>query len=173
MKTYKEWAPTGCDTRGLGLDERQDWLVAPVIITRDSGIREQSNWEVVKTDLEELPSIGSAEDNTESDVEVHRFGHWGPGWFEIMLVRPDSPAAKSAEEWEGCLSEYPIACESHYSELEMEECERVWRDCYDDEERIEMIRNHRSSFEFHDFKEMLACARGKLYTGYSELILDE
>lgn len=26
---YADWDPTACDTKGLGLPERQNWIVAP------------------------------------------------------------------------------------------------------------------------------------------------
>ena len=112
MQQYKEFQPTCFDFRGIGLEDRQDWYVAPVSQTRDSEALELSNFAVVLKSLEEA--------DTGEDVEVHRFGHWGPGWFEIILVRPDTPAYKEAQDWEAALADYPVADDMHYSELECE-----------------------------------------------------
>ena len=35
---YRDFRPTGLDPKGLGLADRQDWLVVPIIRTRDSSI---------------------------------------------------------------------------------------------------------------------------------------
>ncbi len=118
MKAYKNWAPSGFDTRGLALDDRQEWLVAPVSVNRDSGCLERSNWEIVTAELTGWPD----------DCEIHRFGHWACGWFEIALVRPGSPAASAAELWESALSEYPVASDAHFSDLETLEALKWWDD---------------------------------------------
>lgn len=117
MKTYSEFRPTSFDSKGLGLEDRQDWLVAPVSHTRDSGVLEECNWNVVLADLQE---------NGSEDVEVHRFGHWGPGWFEIVLVRPGSDAAKCAEAWENCLADYPVASDDALSQAADEAAYQYW-----------------------------------------------
>lgn len=159
MIPYRKFRPTAMDSAGLGCEDRQDWLVAPVIRTRDSGVLETSNWEVIRKDLEEH--------DTGEDMEIHRFGHWGPGWFEIILVRPDSKCARVAEEWEGALSDYPVASEEHLSQLENEEALKVWQNCYTVETRIKYIRNNPVEFEFHNLAEMMACVRGETFCGYA------
>ena len=111
---YSEWTPTGFDTKGLGLENRQDWLVAPVLQHRDSGPLERSNFEVVVSDLG-----GESE-----EVEVHRFGHWAHGWFEIALCAPS--LAEQVDEWERALADYPVADEFHYSNAEFEEFGESW-----------------------------------------------
>jgi len=65
MRLYREFSPTQFDTKGLGLDDRQDWLVASVSRTRDSDCLAESNFETA------LKSLGGEGD----DVEVHRFSH--------------------------------------------------------------------------------------------------
>jgi hypothetical protein len=111
---YRNFAPTGFDTEGLGLPNRQDWIVAPVSITRDSGSLDQSNF---YTALEIL----GGESET---VEVHRFGHWGPGWFEIILVHPDRES--EIDEIEGSLENYPVLDDEDYSRREYDECCEYW-----------------------------------------------
>ena len=121
MKTYKEFRPSPHDVSGLGLDDQQDWLVVPVFQNRDSEALELSNFRVIQADLERVQAENGDPTSEEADVEVHRFGHWANGWFEIILVRPESPAAKRAEYWEEKLENYPIADENDFSELEFEQ----------------------------------------------------
>lgn len=161
MQKYSEYRPTGFDSRGLGCEDRQGWLVLPCSRTRDSGCLEESNFHAA------LEILGGEGDS----VEVHRFGHWGPGWFELILVDPSSPQVKDAEEIESALADYPVLDDADHSEREYEEANQVWSNCYRDADRIKYIRKHRYQFEFHSFSDMLACVRGKYFCGYaSELI---
>lgn len=123
MKTYREFRPTGFDPSGLGLPDRQDWILAPVSRTRDSGCLARSNWEVLTG---ELRSTFGAE-GEDSGWEIHRFGHWGPGWFEIILLDPSRPELVAwAEDWARALADYPVASDNHYSELEWNETCEAW-----------------------------------------------
>lgn len=123
MKTYSEFRPSGFDCKGLGLDDRQDWLVAPVSVNRDSDCLTRSNWAVVTSELEACSGETSQD---EPDCEVHEFGHWACGWFKIALVRPGSKAAEVAEQWESALADYPVASDEHFSELETNEACEYW-----------------------------------------------
>jgi hypothetical protein len=160
MKTYKEFRPTGFDGH-IYLDKREDWLVAPFGRNRDSDCLDESNFVVG------LESLGGESDT----VEVHRFGHWACGWFEIVLVKPDTPAMTEAERIEGKLAHYPILDEYDLSEREQEVANLTWRNCYRPSERIKYIREHREQFEFSDFADMLACVRGKYFAGYASELL--
>lgn len=61
-----------------------------------------------------------------SDFETHRFGHWGPGWFEVIVVRPESACHREAQAIAAALSDYPVLDESDYSRREYEsQCEAV------------------------------------------------
>ena len=111
MKTYSTWRPTGFDSPGLGLDDRQTWYVAPIGRNRDSDMLAESNWDVG------LAMLGGESE----DVEVHRFGHWACGWFEIILVRPDSEACTMAQRLEDTLAEYPVLDDEDFSRREEEE----------------------------------------------------
>jgi hypothetical protein len=150
------------DHRGIGLADQQDWLVGPVSQTRDSGPLDRSNFECF------VKALGGEGD----DVEIHRFGHWGPGWFEIVLINPANlELVKQAEEMESALADYPVLDEMHHSGLEHEEASEIWRNCYRPKERVAYIRKHRSQFEFCDLKDMLGCVRGNYFAGYaSELV---
>jgi len=120
MQRYAEYQPTTFDRKGIALPDQQDWLVLPVMQTRDSGPLDESNFAVA------LDSVGGEDSD---DVEVHRFGHWGPGWFEIIIVRPESQAAKEAEEIESALADYPILSEDDHSRREYERAGEYWDQC--------------------------------------------
>ena len=121
LQPYSEFQPTGFDARGLACDDQQDWLVCPVSITRDTPecALEASNFAVMQQILDKL-------DPDFEDHEVHRFGHWGPGWFEIILVRPDTACAKEAEECAGALENYPVLDDSDFSEREFNWACQEW-----------------------------------------------
>lgn len=117
METYSKFAPTQFDTKGLGLDERQEWLVAPVSQTRDSDSLAKSNFAAF------LTAVGGESET----VEVHRFGHWGPGWFEIILIDPaDATAVQTATEMESALEDYPVLNEEDLSNREYEAYLESW-----------------------------------------------
>mgnify|MGYP001442215662 CR=1 FL=1 len=161
MTTYSEFCPTAKDCRGRGLPGRQSWFVAPVGRNRDSGPLDESNFAVA------LKILGGES----STVEVHRFNHWGPGWFELILVAPDSIEFREAERIEGSLADYPVLDEMDFSERESDAANQTWKNCYGNKDRIRYIRKKRYQFEFADFRDMLSCVRGNYFSGYaSELI---
>lgn len=117
LQRYSDFRPSQFDTQGLGLDERQDWLVAPVSQTRDSGCLDRANFQATLASL----------DGESEHVEVHRFGHWGPGWFEIILVAPGAwDQLQELAEIKDALEGYPVVDESLLSELEHEERWECW-----------------------------------------------
>lgn len=167
MERYGDFQPTGFDSRSNfiafdreGLDEIEGWYIV-LGRNRDSDILSESNFDAA------LKSLGGEGE----DVQVHRFGHWACGWYELILVRPDSKAFEIAEEIESALADYPVLDDDDFSMREMEEADRIWRDCYSVKERIEYIRNNREQFEFHSFGALMSCVRGNEFRGYaSELI---
>lgn len=120
LKPYSEFRPTGFDAKGLGLGDRQDWLVGPVTTDRDAGCLQRSNWAVVTEDIAKADPEGE-------DHECHSFNHWACGWLEIVIVRPGSKAHECAAEWECALADYPVASDSHFSDLETNEAVEYWR----------------------------------------------
>lgn len=158
MKRYSEFRPTGFDTKGLGCEDRQNWFVHPCGTNRDADALTRSNFEVSCAELEKVDPEGV-------DHEVHSFGHWACGWFEIILVRPDSACAKEAADTEAGLADYPVCNDEHFSETEMKEANEVWANCYSIEARIDYIREGRSQFEFRGFADLLGCVRGKYFGG--------
>lgn len=77
-----------------------------------------------------------------SDYETHRFGHWGPGWFEVIAVRPGSACHREAQAIAAALSDYPVLDESDYMSRERESSmsnledvvSRVWNRLDDSDE---------------------------------------
>lgn len=117
LQPFKEYQPTVFDRKGTAfLPERQEWLVV-VGRTRDSGPLEQSNFEVA---LRELGGEGP-------DVEVHRFRHWGCGWLEIILVRPDTEVHQIAKNLVAALTDYPVLDDEDCSRREYESALENWR----------------------------------------------
>jgi len=166
MIEYRDFQPTGFDPKGLALREQQDWLVAPVTRNRDSGVLAESNWACQLAELKRAPMT---DPDGDADYEVHRFGHWACGWFEITIVRPDSPAAKAADELEAALADYPVVDDSDYSERCCEEALRVWSGMRP-AERIAYMRRNESEFASIRWADcpwltLLANARGTEFNG--------
>lgn len=68
MQKYKDYSPTGFDSRGLNADlyDIGEWFVAPIGRNRDSDLLAESNWD------EAFRLLGGESEQ----VQVHRFGHW-------------------------------------------------------------------------------------------------
>lgn len=99
----------GWNNYGGGMD-KPDWIVV-VGRNRDSEMLDESNFEAA---LERLGGEGK-------NVAVERFGHWGCGWFELLLVNPKSKKhVKIAFEIHNDLQDYPLLDESDFCERESE-----------------------------------------------------
>lgn len=116
MQTYSDHIPTCFDCH-IALDDREHWLLAPVSRTRDSSELDNSNFAVA------LEMLGGESET----VEVHRFGHWGPGWYEILIVDPaDSERIAILDDIVRRLESYPILNESDHSNREWESFVDQW-----------------------------------------------
>lgn len=114
LTRYGDFSPTSFDHAGAFLPDRQDWFVAPVSRNRDSQSLAESNFAAA------LETLGGESET----VEVHRFGHWGPGWFEIILVHPSRFA--DAQAIADRLEIYPILDEEDVSAREWEDYCESW-----------------------------------------------
>jgi len=154
--------PSGWDSLDnyAGMIPEPEWLCV-LTRNRDSDELTESNWRCA------LEQLGGESDN----VTIDRFGHWGCGWWEALSVKAGSPQHRIAQEIQSSLSDYPVLDEEDFCNLEQEEADRVWRDCYNDRERIEYIREHRDWFTFHSFADLLGNARGKYFAGYASELL--
>ena len=154
--------PTGFDSYSnyVGKTPPKNWLVV-LTRTRDSDCLTESNWECA---LEEL----GGESET---VRIDRFGHWAGGWWESLSVKVGSKAELIGREIEGCLSDYPVLNEEHYSDKETAAAQKVWADSYSVSERIEYIRDNDGQFYCESLGELLSVVRGKYFNGYASDIL--
>lgn len=121
LKSYSEFSPTPFDAKGLALPDRQDWLVSPVSITRDTGEGSitRSNWEAIKKALTAL-------DPDRETWDTHVFNHWGPGWFELLIVAPQSAAHVALAEMVCALESYPVLDDMDHSKREHESALETW-----------------------------------------------
>ncbi len=124
MQTYGNHRPTCFDGHlSITPDEDGDtsnrdlWLLVPVFQTRDSGPLDKSNF------ANALELLGGESDT----VEVHRFGHWGPEWYEIIIVKPGSPQEAIGEDIERSLADYPVLNDEDFSNREYEDFTESWR----------------------------------------------
>lgn len=92
MRAYSEFKPTTWDSAGAFLRDKQDWLVVPVGHNRDSKANEHRRFYRLESALAKVDA------NSESH-EVHRFGHWACGWFEIAIVKPGSACERAAKRF--------------------------------------------------------------------------
>lgn len=119
MERYRDFQPTGFDPKGLCADRYGigEFVVLPCTQNRDSECLDRSNFEVA------LRMLGGESE----DVQVHRFGHWGNGWFELILVNPaNAEKLAIAEDIDNCLSEYVALDDEHLSELEFNTAYEYW-----------------------------------------------
>lgn len=132
MERYREWSPTPYDRAGLAGDREgiADWWVV-LLRNRDSDCIAESNFAAA------LDTLGGESET----VEVHRFRHWGVGWFELLLVSPDREA--DARAIADRLAEYPVLDEDDLSRRELETAAGTWAECYSVRERIQWMRERR------------------------------
>lgn len=137
MQKYSEFQPTNFDYKGLELPDQQDWLVIPVMRTRDSGALEESNFETA------LKQLGGES----ADVEVCRFNHWGPGWFEIIVINPENKEiVKLGEKIGEDLEDYPILDEDDWADKEYNDFLFCWEEYASSDFVKEMLQQFNLNF---------------------------
>lgn len=91
--------------------------LGPVGVHRDSDALARSNFDVIYPEMCER--FGEA-------VDSPRFGHWGVGWIdEIAWDAGRDDIREYVESWRAALENYPVADESHFSELEYDEAVEI------------------------------------------------
>lgn len=130
-----DYKPTSYD-HGIAvwLSEKADWLIVPVTQNRDSGCLDQSNFSVA------LAMLGGESDT----VEIHRFGHWGPGWYEIIIAAPSR--AEDVAAIVAKLENYPVLSDDDLSEREYNAVWESWRTMSMRERIVFAARNGHSVF---------------------------
>lgn len=129
---------------------------------RDSDCLARCNFEVA------LKMLGGESDS----VQILSVNHWACGWIdEIFVDSNDSEKMAIAEKIREDLENYPSLDDNKLSEMEQEEANEIWKNCYNVQDRIDYIREHESQFEFRSLADMIGCVRGNYFAGYaSELI---
>lgn len=123
LQRYRDFRPTGFDHH-YNIDHavgapREHWIVMPTAQNRDSHAFERANFDAT------VKTLGGESET----VEIHRFGHWACGWFEIIIVDPDSPQATTAAEIACALGDYPVVDDELLSQYESDEIEQEWACC--------------------------------------------
>lgn len=131
--------------------------------SRDSDALERSNFACM------LEALGGESET----VTVVRESHWAIGWVEwIAIDQDDGVALKIADSLKCKLGLYPILDEENFSELEQQDADQTWKNCFDWRERVVYIREHRSQFEPQTLAELLSCVRGDYFLGYASELLN-
>lgn len=112
LTRFDQYQPTTLDQRGLGSEEQPDWGVVMTFTPDTAGILDTSNWEV----LQECLAVANPSGD---DYDVHSFAHWATR-FELLIVRPGTPAYAEAVRCVDSLANYPILCDQDYSRRECE-----------------------------------------------------
>ncbi len=109
------------DDRFRHCEPDRTWALGPVILTRDSGLLDQSNSAAIRSMLESDPSLAD-------DWTITGANHWACGWVDHLsfrVVEPDGTPTRVARVIKGfydALSDYPIADESDFCQRESEAC---------------------------------------------------
>ena len=124
LQRYQEYQPTSLDSSdnylGDNLEDHQDWYVSNIGLNRDSNLLDQSNFTSFAQALKDIEPEGD-------HWQIHRFGHWAVGWYEILILNPidiyggDALVLSKALEMMESLKTYlgPLD-EEHHSSLEHE-----------------------------------------------------
>lgn len=148
------------------------WALGPVIEHRDSDVLDRSNAAALRKFL-------ASDESLADDWRITNCSHWAVGHVDHLSFRaleddkktPTRIARILCAWFEYLREQYPIADEDLHSEMETEEADRVWKECYSRKERLDYIRKHRSQFDFRDMCDLLGCVRGAYFLGYASELL--
>ena len=129
---YKDYQPTSWDSKANFIGntvEIDNFYVAPEILPRDAKVYQESNFQAI------LDLLGGESDY----VQVHRFGHWACGHYELILVHP--LLLPALEEIEGRLNNYPLLNEDDYLDRLNEAANQLWGKM-SLRERIDVCKEH-------------------------------
>lgn len=143
--------------------EWPEYFVGPVGRNRDSDCGVESNFEVASAELlklgDEYDSVSGRDD---CSVQIVRENHWAVGWIEWIAIHQDNAEAlKAADRMAADLEGYPILDEEDFCERELEECSRVWADCYDTAERLQYLRDHANTEYAESWGSLRAAVNGE------------
>lgn len=121
MQKFKDYSPSSWDSKANYMHNgpnRDHWYVAPVIKTRDACLLDESNWDTACKMLKADETKG---------CEIHNFGHWACGWYDLILIHPlRKDLIAIAEDIERSLSGYPVLSDDDYSQREHDYLDELW-----------------------------------------------
>lgn len=120
LEIYKDHIPTVFDRHICS--ELDGFYIGPCSQSRDSSILEKANFKTMTSRV----LAASQHDET----EIHRFGHWACGWYEMLLIHPDDTSALIvAAELSASLEHYSVLDDDAYSMAEYEAALEYWAGC--------------------------------------------
>ena len=121
MQRYKDWAPGPGDIKGKGIHHLDnpymfnEWLVVPIIKTRDADHLTCSNWDFI------IKMLEGDEDRDDDDYELMSWNHWACGFFDMIVVKPGTMAHVLMCKVETSLESYPALDEEDWMRREHDE----------------------------------------------------
>lgn len=98
-----------------------------VVLTknRDSGLLDQSNWDVA---VKRLNAIEDKTENPDASVYTWVANHWACGWVEYLMVSKDAPIDIIAIAENICseIEAYPVLDENDYSNRQSDAVSEYW-----------------------------------------------
>jgi hypothetical protein len=140
---------------------------------RDSDALDRANEEAIHKALK--PFMGWHKDGDDCWTESHN--HWAVGHVDGIVIHCVDSSGNVTDAFKALhglvmrLQDYPILDENRFDEIEREEADLTWKECYSDKNRLEYIRQHRRDFEFRSFADLLGCVRGKFFAGVASELL--
>lgn len=117
LESYSGHRPTVWD--GHICSELDSFFIGPCSQSRNSNTLERVNFE------QSSEAVLKVSQNEET--EIHRFGHWACGWYELLLIHPeDTEALKVASQIAAGLEDYGVVNEEALSEAEYDEACEYW-----------------------------------------------
>lgn len=136
----------------------EDYYSAGVGQSRDSDALERANFQAMRTLLKACPEV-EVGDNGENSVQVVRESHWAVGWIEWIAIHESNTVALAvADKAKGEIANCHILDEELFSQFEDEECDTVWSDCFDMQERVQYFRKHGHTVS--DWRSLMSAMRG-------------
>lgn len=109
--------------------DKSDWLHSGIGQSRDSSLIEKSNWITYVSELTRL--CYERQEETEDVFAIERQSHFLVNWVEHIVLNPDKQFALNYNEnvWKR-LEDYPILNDELLSQLETEDANEAWENCY-------------------------------------------
>lgn len=118
---------------------------------RDSDALGRANFQAMRNELKDCEGW-----------QVVREGHWACGWVEWIAI--EATAVRALEIASAIMeryADYPVIDEDLFSQVEDEECNTVWSECFNRVDRIDYLRRH--SYTAQCWRDVRAAITGDWY----------